>query len=642
MLIILKKTALPWLVLVATLLILGEARGQTPTYLNGQKTGNVFGGSLISLGRGNSGLSVPPMSSHSTANFLNIGSTFRFFYGDASATPVMVSATQDLGVLGVLGAGANAYIQIRNTGNAIIAGGKTTYFSIDKPILSGVSVAVGGALGIIELQNIKGFGYSGTTNYTLNSANTAAGATWNGNEGIVGSPISSTTEMLLDKNTNWYAAVTPISTYNSVRLEVVLPTDLRVADLARSLNVNVYNAFVQADGGPCNLSPQFTSPGELLGGISVNLDIIAGLGLSTIVQDPQKAINGNSTDFSAFSSGFASVGVVNPIAQRLYFDHKATAQDSIRVQLGIQQSLVDLGVLWHDKIKFKFYNGETAVDSINLASVASLLQLNLLNLVTINGTNHKKLDFTFKPGFVFDRFEIVYNQGLVNVGVIGDALRVYEVSLTPSLPNITLQPTNANSTNICEGSAASFTAGATVSSGGVISNYQWQYLDASNVWQNVLSGTTNAPDLSTSSLSIPTVTYAMNNTKYRTKVTGGNSGCPQDTYSNEVQLTVIPKALATHIDAPDVTICQGHSTTLTASCNNSAILNPIFKWYATSNVSGTPLFTGSTYDAGTPTNTISYWVTIEGTATCQTTPSSAKQVTVTVTPNPAAPAIIIN
>jgi hypothetical protein len=88
--------------------------------------------------------------------------------------------------------------------------------------------------------------------------------------------------------------------------------------------------------------------------------------------------------------------------------------------------------------------------------------------VTINGSqSHKKLDFIFKPGVQFDRLEVVFDQGVVSLGVLGDALRIYEVSLAPSLPHITVQPTTANSTNVCEGSTASFDVTAVASGGSI-------------------------------------------------------------------------------------------------------------------------------------------------------------------------------
>lgn len=616
-------------------------KGQTKTYLTGQKTGNFFGGgAAISLGPGSATLSAP-MSSHSTTNFLGVGTTFRYFYGStailtgSTSTSVKIRAAQDLGLLGILGAGADAYLQIRNTTNTAISGGTTTYLRIDKPTLSGISVAVGGLLGLIELQSVKGVGYTGAADYILNTANTAGGANYNGDD-KPGTGVSSTSKLLLDQSANWYLAVTPSSNYNAIRVEAALPADLRVADIARGLEVNVYNAFTQTDGGACNLSPQFTSPGEVLGGITLNGGVVGGLELSQLVANPQLAINGNAGDYSSFSSGLASVGVANSVAQSFYFDHKATATDGVRLQLGIQGSLIDLDLLKLATIKFNAYNGTstTPVYQSNLSSLATLLELNLLNLVIINGSpSHKKLDFIFKPGVQFDRLEVVFDQGVAAVGVLGDALRIYEVNLAPTLPTITLQPTTANSTNVCEGSAASFNITASASAGGTITGYQWQYFNTvDSTWTNAPSGTTNT-------LNIAAVTNAMNNRWYRAKVSGGNASCPQDVYSKEVQLTVTPRALASDITSAGATVCPGISTNLTAS--SVTVASPSFKWYSNAALTGSPLSITNQLNVA-PTITTSYWVTVQGTGKCENAPNTAKQVTVTVNPLQSPPVLTIS
>ncbi|SFH35016.1 immunoglobulin domain-containing protein [Pedobacter insulae] len=652
MLIILKKSALPWLVLVAVLLFIGEARGQTPvpTYLTGHITGNKFeAGSFIGAGTGNAGL-TSPMLTHAWGCLLGVQTNeFRFYYNTAAnfsaGAPTTVTAARSLGLLGVLGAGGDAYIQFRNTGNATIAAGTPTYFRLNtKPTAGGISLNLGGVLGLTELQSIKGVAYSGAGNYSLNTSTLgflSCPNPYNGNENsgtIVG---TSTTKLLIDAFGSWFAKVTPSLAYNSVRLNVAYPEDklllldlAALANLNASINVNVHSAFTQPDGGVCNLSPQFVSPGEIVSGITLSpAQVTAGIGinLNQLVTNPERSINGNANDYTSFSSGLASVGAVSSVAQSYYFDHSSTVDDGIRLQLGVQQSLIDLGVLGRTSLKFKAYKGETEVYSTNLASLATLLQLNLLNLVTINGSTHKRLDLTFKPGVAFDRFEITFDQGLAAVGVLGDALRIYEVSMAPSLPTITLQPTNPNPSGICEGDGTSFVVGATASAGGVVSGYQWEYFNTvDSTWTNAGSAI--------DTLSLSNVTNAMNNRWFRAKVTGGNPGCPYDIYSNEVQLIVKPKALATDIDAPGITICQGLSTNLTASCNLVTIPNPTFKWYANADLTGL-LATGSSYSV-TPTTTTSYWVTVEGTATCQNAPNSAKQVTVVVTPHPPPPITI--
>ncbi|KQB99982.1 hypothetical protein AQF98_15870 [Pedobacter sp. Hv1] len=612
-----------------------EVNGQTKTYLTGQKTGNkVQAGSLIGLGTGSAGLSAPMSTEAWGCGLLGAQTNeFRFYYADqtiltgSTSNSTTITASRNFGLAGLLGSGADTYLQFRNTANATITANTPTYFKLGgRPTNTGITLAVGGLLGIVELNSITGTAYSGASNYKLNTATTNALCSnpYNGLENNGSVAGTSTTKLLLDAAGDWYAKVTPNAAYNAVRLNVAFPTDLSLANVAAEINVNVYHAFTETDGGICNTSPQFTSPGEALGGITLNTAGVGGLQLSQLVANPQQAINGNAGDYSSFSSGLASVGVANQVAQSFYFDHKATTEDGVRLQLGIQGSLINLGLLKLTTIKFNAYNGTstTPVYQSNLNDLATLLQLNLLNLVVINGSpSHKKLDFVFKPGVQFDRLEVVFDQGVAAVGVLGDALRIYEVNLAPALPTITLQPTTANSTNICEGSNAGFNVTATAATSGVITGYQWQYLNAADsTWVDAPSGTTSA-------LTVTAVTNAMNNRWYRAKILGGNASCPGEIYSNEVKLTVTPRAVASDITALGTTVCPGISSTLTAS--TLTVASPSFKWYSNAALTGSPLSSTNQLTAA-PTITTSYWVTVQGTGKCENAPNTAKQVTITV------------
>jgi len=623
----------------------GSVNGQTRTYLNGTKTGNYFGGgAAISLGPGSASLSIPPMTAHTTTNFLGAGTAFRYFYGDnsiltgATTVPVKLRASQDLGLLGLLGAGSDVYVEFRNTSNTPIPAGTTTYFKIkEKPTLSGISVAVGGLLGLVELQSINGRGYTSAGDYILNTANTAGGASYNGNESVgnvAGTTAGTTTKMLIDKNGDWYAAVTPDAAYNAARLEVALPSDLRVADIARALEANVYSAFTLSSGGTCNTSPIFTSPGEATG-INLNTGIIGGLDLSQLVANPQYAINGVAGQYSSFSSGVASVGVASTVSQTFYYDHTATANDGIHVNLGLSNSLIGLSLLQLNGIVFYAYSGssEIPVYTKGLGDLASLLGLDLLNLVNI-GSSQKNLDFSFNLNVPFDRFKIEFQKGVLGVGVIGDALRIYDVSIAPALPTITVQPTSVNSTNICEGNTASFSLAATVPTGSTGPTYSWQYYDGTS-W-NTISGANSA------SYTTGATTASMNNWLYRVLVTGGNPGCPQTVISNEAKLTINPRATAANITVANATICEGSAATLSPT---STLTAPVtFKWYLDAN-KATPITTGGSYTVDASGNlTISgltainspynYYVSVSNSANCENAAGTLNAVSVTVNTQP--------
>ncbi len=247
-----------------------EAKGQTKTYLTGQKTGNkVQSGSLIGLGTGSAGLSSPMLTEAWGCGLLGAQTNeFRFYYADqtiltgSTSNSTTITASRNFGLLGLLGSGADTYLQFRNTSNASITANTPTYFKLGgRPTNTGITLAVGGLLGIIELNSITGTAYSGAANYKLNTAtlNTLCTNPYNGLENNGSVAGTSTTKLLLDAAGDWYARVTPDAAYNSVRLNVAFPPDLSLANVAAEINVNVYNAFTETDGGVCNTSPQFTS-----------------------------------------------------------------------------------------------------------------------------------------------------------------------------------------------------------------------------------------------------------------------------------------------------------------------------------------------------------------------------------------------
>jgi hypothetical protein len=522
-----KKILLPIVVLIVAGVF--NAKGQTKVYLTGDKTADFIPAGLTI---GAAGISAPMID----YSFI----THRFFYGpssilntDAGPNTTLTSA-RSIGVAGIIVGGADTYIQFRSAGNSTITANTTTYFRLgNKPVLSGLGIPVGNLLGLIELQNITGNGYLNATNYSVTNG---------GNEGTGVISGVSTTKLIIDKDGKWYAAVTPNSNYNSVRLNVQFPTDLSVLDLTRTLKVDVFNAFT-ISASSCSTLPQFTNIGEA-SGVTLNLgSVVSGLSLSQLVENPQYAINGNDNQYSSFSSGVASIGVANTVSQTVFYDHLTSANDGVHLKLGLSNSLIGLSLAQLNGIKFYAYAGssEVPVYTKGLGELASLLGLDLLNLINI-GSSHKELELSIEPGIAFDRIKIEFDKGLLGLGVIGDALRLYDVSLQPLAPTITIQPTALAATNICEGSSASFLVTATVPSGSMAPSYQWQYSDGSE-WVN--TGTNS------STLTIASTTQLMNNRRFRIKVSGGNASCPQQVVSIPATLTVSP--------IPSITLGTGPS-----------------------------------------------------------------------------------
>lgn len=489
----------------------------TPVYLTGEKTGNYINKSL--LGSGTADISSP-IQKHTTTIPIVGTLVFQFFYGTSSilngttTTPTTLKASRDFGLAGLLGIGSDVYLQFRNTGNTNLPANITVYFKLkEKPQTSGISVAVGGLLGLVELQNIKATAYNGSGNYTLSGSGTV-------NEGTAVS-TGTPTKMLIDATGEWYAAFTPTVPFNAARLTVAIPTDLSLADVSTGLTANLYNVFTQTPGTSCSQAAQYTSPGEVTG-ITLNTGVL-GLQLSEFIANPQYALNNNASQYASYAAGLASVSALGSISQTLHFDHIASTSDGIRFRLGLQNSLISLSLLQLNNIKFYAYNGtsEIPVATGELGNLISLFGLNLLDLVSL-GSTHRELNLVYTPGVAFDRVKIEFSPGTLNLGVLGDAFRVYQVSLAPEVPTITTPPA---ATTVCEGQTAAFTVAA---SGNNLS-YQWQQYDGST-WSAIGTATNT-------NLSFP-ATLGLDQSKYRVLITGGNSGCLQSITSPEAGLTV--------------------------------------------------------------------------------------------------------
>jgi hypothetical protein len=525
----------------------GEVKGQTKTYLTGQKTGSyVLNGSLVSLGPGNASLSTPMLTEAWGCGFLGAQTNeFRFYYGDQAiltgltTNSTTLKASRSFGLLGALGAGADVYFQIRNTSNTSIPAGTPTYFKLkERPTNTGISLNVGGLLGMTELNSITGIGYSSASNYTLNTATTnlTCSNTYNGAENpgsIAGTQAGTTTKLLIDELGEWYAKVTPNAAYNSVRLNVAFPSGLSLANVTAEIKTNVYNAFTQTDGNICNARPQFTNAGEA-SGINLNTGVL-GLDLNQLVANPHYAINGNPTQYSSFSSGVLNLGVASTISQTFYFDHSGTTNDGVSFKMGLPQALIDLA-LFGNGITFKVYKDETLVNTQTLAT--NILDLNLLNLISL-GAGYKELNVTINPNVVFNKVVVELNAGLLNLGVVSDELRLYDVTLTSSKPTFT-SPANSQNVTICSGNTA--TLSATTDTGNEL------------IWYNSLSSTTPLLKNSDGTYTSPALT---SNTTYY--VASRKIGCTFESERIPVNVTINPLPTATI--SGTTSVCQNATAT---------------------------------------------------------------------------------
>lgn len=496
-------------------------KAQTASFLTGNKTGNLYQtGTLIGLGNGNATV-TSPMVSHTTGIF----NTHRFYYGDtilntANSNPTTLTSSRVLGLLGAIGSGADAYIQFRTPGNSTLSSGITTYFKIGSaPVITGLSASVGGLLGLSNVYDISGRGYSGAGNYVL-------GASYNENAGsAVGTTNGTVTQLLLDKNNVWYAAVTPDAAYNSVRLNVALSNTISLLNVTRDLDVDVYSAFYYPapSGTDCG-TPLFTSPGEVQG-VSLNLGSTTQLlALDSAIMNPEYAIDDDTNTYSRITSGV--LGIATHVSQTVFFYGSGTTGDVVKIKMSMPLSALTAAVL--SNLTVTAYNGTTQVGSSQ--SLTSLLSVDLLGALG----DYTPFYVNVTPGGQFDRVRISLGN-LVNIGsnILGGGIRIYHLQRVTNAPVITIQPL---ADTVCEGATASFN----ITASGTNLSYLWQY-ESNGSW--VSAGTTNP-------LYIYNTTNAMDGRVFKVNVTGGACPLSQATYTSdeaELKVNALPSNPPVHI-----------------------------------------------------------------------------------------------
>ena len=187
------------------------------------------------------------------------------------------------------------------------------------------------------------------------------------------------------------------------------------------------------------------------------------------------------------------------------------------------------------------------------------------------------------------------------------------VTVTPGVtPAVTI---SSPSTTVCGNSSITFTA--VPNNGGAGPSYQWQ-VNGSNVGTNsntYTSSTLNAGDL---------VTVIM--TSNATCITSPTA------ISNTITITSNNVTPGVTISPNPATVCTGDNLVFTANPINGGAA-PSYQW----KVNGSNVGTNSnTYSSSTLNNADIVSVTMTSNATCITTPTASDQVTVTVTPLPAA------
>lgn len=137
------------------------------------------------------------------------------------------------------------------------------------------------------------------------------------------------------------------------------------------------------------------------------------------------------------------------------------------------------------------------------------------------------------------------------------------------------------------------------------------------VWYNAASGgnVVNNPTLNT----VGSITYYAAS---QDNVTGCFS-----LLRTPVTLTINPRSTSGDLTVTPQTICAGQTAVLNAK---TSLASPTFRWYASADLSGTPLHIGDDFTTPILSSTTIYYVTVQGDDVCENLPNTALAVTVTV------------
>jgi len=228
-----------------------------------------------------------------------------------------------------------------------------------------------------------------------------------------------------DKEGNFYFAITPTQAYNRIRISH--STGANLLGLGEVRSVNVFDAFYSTAPDPCG-TPQYTN----FDGSGVTLNILnAGGGVS----NAERAIDGSNSTFSNINLGVLAVSA--SLSQNIFFESISNSTDQARIRLGLDASLVNLGLL--NNIQIRALNDGSQVGA---ASANSLVSLDLLGLLQ----SGQVVDIFYNPGAAFDQIQVTVTS-LLGVN-IAQGIQLHEVARVPPPPSNT---TNTAAQTICSG-----------------------------------------------------------------------------------------------------------------------------------------------------------------------------------------------
>ena len=341
--------------------------------------------------------------------------------GNAAANPSVAAATLKANYFSLLLASleGEAYIQLKN--DSQLAAGTTAYIPFDMPTNNGVNLDLLGVVG-----DLTGL---------LSSKVVQIDAYTNANAGSDGTKLAAanvTATAVKDVAGRNYFAVTSTVPYNSVRIRLRVRNNLLSLSLGSTINMNVYTAFTTSNDN-CG-SPLFTSVEQ--SGLNVSL--------TTLVTNPDRAIDNNLNTFSQIQAGL--VGLGTSVSQTIIMNGPSEIGDVAKVTLSRPGSVLTLDLL--KTITLRAYNGNNPVGQA--VPLNTLLNLDLLGLFS----NNTPVPVFFTPTGQFDRIRISIDNTLaVGGNILTGGVNIHEVQRTVARP--TFAGVSGNALTLCGGTELS-------------------------------------------------------------------------------------------------------------------------------------------------------------------------------------------
>lgn len=316
--------------------------------------------------------------------------------------------------------GATKYVEFGYPDGTYIPEGKTLYIpmhddgtgtsDILKTLLTGTLADLVGDL--LSDEHIEVAIKNGTSNVVTYSTQ------GNGNRNFTQGKFN----VVQDKTGQMYITfkAAPGVQYNRIRVSAVVSG----LGLLTSFSTYVQDAYyIDGVDDPCSpfVTTSIDATGITAGVLNSNGDP---------VQNPQNAIDDDTTTYSQFGYGLATVGVGSQFSQDFYFSSLSNPGDQLKMKVFFPSNLLVAGVL--NTITISGYRNDSLISS---SSLSSLLDLQLLQLITLKLGNNIPVDIQIPIGNDterFDRVRVSYTQ-LVDA-TLDQYLRIYSIDRVPAMP----------------------------------------------------------------------------------------------------------------------------------------------------------------------------------------------------------------